>query len=542
VSDDPRGSADPIAAARATDGDPEGPAPSLAELTGADPHAIALAEPGRALTWAELEARTNALGHGLVAAGLEPGDHVVLAASNRLEFFVALLGAMRAGFVVTPVKTGLTIDEVSYIVGDAGTRAIVADVDGARRAAAATGTVLVDLDAGGVPAGGTPTHDGFEAWLADQPTSPHPLGRHGYRMSYTSGTTGRPKGVVRFVDGRVPWCDGFRASAGFLPILHLPTDGPHCNVSALFHGAPLAFSLGLLAAGVEVRIVPRWQPDLVLDLLQDGVRSTIMVPTMFRQLLALPEERREAFHAPELTSVVHGGEPCPQPVKAAMIAWWGPILTEYYGMTEGGMTVATSEEWLAKPGTVGRATRGMALRILDDDGHEVPTGEEGTIYFANPAGRFFEYRGAPDKTEAAHTTDGAFTVGDRGYVDDDGYLFISGRSADLIVSSGVNVYPAEIEDVLYALDEVADACVVGAPDDLRGECVAAFVVLTAGTDHDAGRAAVERACEERLAGYKRPRRLELVDAVPRDPTGKLLRHVLRAQVWEGRSGFAASRP
>jgi long-chain acyl-CoA synthetase len=542
VPDDPRGAVDPIAAARATAADPDAPAPSLAELTGADPGATALAEPGRALTWAELEARTNALGHGLVAAGLVPGDHVVLAASNRLEFFVALIGAMRAGFVVTPVKTGLTVDEVSYIVGDARTRAIVADVDGARRAAEATGTVLVDLDAGAVPPGGRPTHDGFEAWLADQSTSPHPHGRHGYRMSYTSGTTGRPKGVVRFVDGKVPWVDGFRASAGFSPILHLPTDGPHCNVSALFHGAPLAFSLGLLAGGVEVRIVPRWQPDLVLDLLQDGVRSTIMVPTMFRQLLALPEERRAAFHAPELTSVVHGGEPCPQPVKAAMVAWWGPILTEYYGMTEGGMTVATSEEWLAKPGTVGRATRGMALRILDDDGRELPTGEEGTIYFANPAGRFFEYRGAPDKTEAAHTTDGAFTVGDRGYVDDDGYLFISGRSADLIVSSGVNVYPAEIEDVLYALDEVSDACVVGAPDDLRGESVAAFVVLTPGTDPDAGRSAVERACEERLAGYKRPRRLELVDAVPRDPTGKLLRHVLRAQVWEGRSGFAASRP
>jgi long-chain acyl-CoA synthetase len=542
VSDDPRGSADPIAAARASDADPDAPAPSLAELTGADPAATALAEPGRARTWAELDARTNALGHGLLAAGLRPGDHVVLASSNRLEFFEALLGAMRAGFVVTPVKTGLTVDEMSYIVGDAGTRAIVADVDGARRAAAATGTVLVDLDAGALPPGGAATHGSFEAWLADQPTTPHPHGRHGYRMSYTSGTTGRPKGVVRFADGKVPWSDGFRAGAGFLPILHLPTDGPHCNVSALFHGAPLAFSLGLLAAGVEVRIVPRWQPDLVLDLLQDGVRSTIMVPTMFRQLLALPEEQRAAFHAPELTSVVHGGEPCPQPVKAAMVAWWGPILTEYYGMTEGGMTIATSEEWLAKPGTVGRATRGMALRILDDDGHEVPTGEEGTIYFANPAGRFFEYRGAPDKTEAAHTTDGAFTVGDRGYVDDDGYLFISGRSADLIVSAGVNVYPAEIEDVLYGLDEVADACVVGAPDDLRGESVAAFVVLTAGTDPDAGRSAVERACEERLAGYKRPRRLELVDAVPRDPTGKLLRHVLRAQVWEGRSGFAASRP
>lgn len=510
-------------------------APAIHEISGADPAGIALSDPARRVTWRELEERTNALGRGLEGAlGVPLRSHVVLAASNRTEFIEALIGAMRAGFVVTPVKTSWTAEELGYVLEDAGTRLVITDLENARQAARARGLPVLDLDRG--PDGG-----GFEAWLARQDPAPLPRDRQGMRMSYTSGTTGRPKGVTRLGDKGRPWCEAFAASRAFREILHIPTNGPHLNVSALFHGAPLAFGLAMLASGAELRILGRWEPAAALAALADGVHSTCMVPTMFRQLLALPDETRSAFRAPELRAVLHGGEPCPQPLKQRMLAWWGPILTEYYGMTEGGLTVATSEEWLARPGTVGRAQLGLGLRILDANGHELSPGKEGVIYFSHPHGQTFEYRNAPEKTASAHAADGAFTVGDIGYVDTDGYLFISGRKADVIVSGGVNVYPAEIEDVLFSLPEVRDACVVGAPDEVRGEAVAAFVALAPGVGPpEQALAAIEQACEQRLAGYKRPRRLILREEIPRDGTGKLLRQVLRASLWEGRqSVFAA---
>jgi long-chain acyl-CoA synthetase len=270
-----------------------------------------------------------------------------------------------------------------------------------------------------------------------------------------------------------------------------------------------------------------------------------MVPTMFLQLLALPAARRSTFSAPALRAVLHGGEPCPQHVKQQMMDWLGPILIEYYGMTEGGLTIARAEDWLARPGTVGKPSFGMQVLILGPSGERLGPREQGTIHFLPPGGKMFEYRQAPDKTAAAYTPDGAFTVGDIGYVDEDGYLFISGRTADVIVSGGVNVYPAEIEEALAALPGVRDACVVGGPDDVRGETPVAFVVLDRDAPRDpaAERAAldaIDAACEARLAGYQRPRRLIVREELPRDPTGKILRHVLRTELWEGRqSGFAS---
>jgi long-chain acyl-CoA synthetase len=333
----------------------------------------------------------------------------------------------------------------------------------------------------------------------------------------------------------------FAALAGMNSVILLPEHGRHLNVSALFHGAPLAFSLSQMAVGVTLRIVERFDAAKVLAELQRDVTSTIMVPTMFRQLLNLPEDVRAAFSAPALEVVLHGGEPCPRPLKQAMIDWWGPIFVEYYGMTEGGMTIVSCQEWLERPGTVGRSTRGIPILILDPDGNRLPPGQQGTIYFEPPGGQYFEYRNAPEKTAAAHTPDGkAFTVGDIGYVDDDGYLYISGRTADVIVSSGVNVYPAEIENVLGALPELCDAGVAGGPDDLRGETPVAFVVPQPGVDEATVVAAVLAAAESGLASYQRPRTVLLRDALPRDPTGKLLRHVLRSELWEGReSHFAA---
>lgn len=504
-------------------------APPIWEIAGVGPDAIALEDHRTTVTYGALEERTNAFGRGLEALGLEPGDHVALAVTNRVEFVEALIGAMRAGMIVTPVKTSWTPDEMEYLLRDAGSRVVVTDVEPARAAAASVGIPVVDLERGVAGAA-------FDAWLGAQDASPLPRARHGYRLSYTSGTTGRPKGVHRLSDGRLPWCEAFAASRTFAAQASMPTDGPHLNVSALFHGAPLAFSLSLLAAGCTFRILRRWDADAALDALERGVRSTCMVPTMFRQLLALPEERRRAFHAPELRAILHGGEPCPQHVKQRMIDWVGPILLEYYGMTEGGLTTSTSAEWLARPGTVGTAKLGLRILILGPDGEQLPPGRQGTIHFLPASGKMFEYRKAPEKTAAAYSREGAFTVGDIGYVDADGYLFISGRTADVIVSGGVNVYPAEIEETLARLPGVRDACVVGGPDELRGETPVAFVVLD---QHDA-LPAIEGACEASLAGYQRPRKFVVRDELPRDPTGKLLRHVLRAELWAGHeSNFAA---
>ena len=297
-----------------------------------------------------------------------------------------------------------------------------------------------------------------------------------------------------------------------------------------------------MAAGVTFRMLDRWDAEVAFGEIQRGVTSTIMVPTMFRQLLNLSPEGRAGWNAPALEAVLHGGEPCPRPLKQAMIDWWGPILVEYYGMTEGGMCIASTDEWLARPGTVGRPTRAMECLILDDDGQPVPNGQQGTIYFRPPGGQFFEYANEPAKTASAHTADGtAFTVGDIGYVDDDGYVYISGRTADVIVSSGVNVYPAEIENVLGDLAAVRDAGCAAGPDDLRGEIPVVFVVPADGVSADNATAAVLAACEAKLAGYQRPRQVIVRDTLPRDPTGKLLRHVLRAELWaEHASNFAAT--
>lgn len=462
----------------------------------------------RRLTWGELDERSNAVGHGALAYGLVPGDHVAIVATNRTEFVEALNGVQRAGLVVTPVKTSWTPREISDLLADAQTKLVITDVDAARDLGVAT----VDLDRG------------YEQWLARQETRSHPADRTGWRMSYTSGTTGRPKGVVR--TNVRPFMESFAAQAAIAEIMHLPGDGPHLVASALFHGAPLTFALAVLSRGASLRLMPRWDAGDGLRRLRDDVASTCFVPTMFRQLLAQPS--RPAL--PELRTLLHGGEPCPAPVKRAMLDWVGPVLVEYYGFTEGGMTVCTSEEWLAHPGTVGRAVHGGRIVIADEHtGAELPPGSIGRVCFEAP-GRVFEYRGDPDKTARAHVGN-AYTAGDIGYVDEDGYLFLCGRSAEVIVSAGVNVYPAETEDVLYAVPGVADACVVGGPDERRGETVVAFVALEPGWQAADVLKAIEVACEQLLASYKRPRRVEVRDEIPRDPTGKLLRTKLRDELW-----------
>jgi long-chain acyl-CoA synthetase len=494
--------------------------PPLYELAGRDSGGVALEDGTVRRTWDELDQRSCAIAHGLRGM-VAPGSHVALVASNRVEFIEVALGCLRAGLVYTPIKSSWTPAEITNILTDASTALVVTDMESARRAASDTGLPVVDLDVG------------FDSWVRRQTDAPLPYELAGRKVTYTSGTTGRPKGVVPAYQGLRPFALSFAASARMAEATGLPGEGAHLFVSHLFHGAPLTFGLGALARGATVRIVPQWDPEAVLHALADGVTSTSMVPTMFRQLLRLPVELRSAFRAPALVTVLHGGEACPLPVKRAMLDWFGPRLIEYYGFSEGGMTVATSDEWLERPGTVGRPSNRQHILIVDDAGQEVGPGLDGTIYFATPDGVTFSYLNDEAKTAAAHRGR-AFTVGDVGHLDQEGYLYVTGRKSDVIVSAGVNIYPAEIESVLGDIEGLADLAIVGVPDELRGEQVAAVIVTAADGDADHVVAGLGAVAAERLAGYKRPRLFFEASSLPRDPTGKLLRNALREQVVQGR--------
>jgi long-chain acyl-CoA synthetase len=488
---------------------------TLHELSNVAADDVAVDDGERQVSWAELDERSTRFGHGVEALGAGPGDHVAICVSNRSEFVDAVLGAWRAGCAYTPLKTGWTAAEVGTVLDDAGTRVVITDRAGAREAAQARGIAVVDLDAD------------VEAWLAEQSEEPLSEDRCGYKLPYTSGTTGRPKGVVMSGSGTTPFAVGWAGIARWAEALGLPGDGTHLFLSRLFNGAPQTFGFGAMARGATLRIVRQWDPAAALiALAEPDVTSTIMVPTMFRQLLALPRVDHSTRPAPSLRTILHGGEPCPEPLKRAIGDWFGDVLVEYYGFTEGGMTVVGADEWRTHPGTVGRPLAGMSVRILDDAGHDLGTNTEGTVYFALPTGRRFHYRGDADKTETAHRGD-AFTVGDIGWLDDDGFLYLCGRSADVVVSAGVNVYPAEIEQALSDVAGIADLCAVGAPDPERGEVIALYLTLLPGADRDATLAAINATAEQLLAPYKRPRSILLVDELPRDETGKLLRRVLR---------------
>jgi len=278
-----------------------------------------------------------------------------------------------------------------------------------------------------------------------------------------------------------------------------------------------------------MRIMPRWDAADFLRHAADGAASTTLVPTMFRHLLALADDDRRRGTTNTLRTVLHGGEPCPVPVKEQIADWLGEVLVEYYGFTEGGLTVVGPDEWRSRPGTVGRPLPGMRVRVLDSAGEDLPAGEAGTVYFESAAGRRFSYQGDDDKTASAHHGD-AFSVGDVGWLDEDGFLFLSGRAADVVITAGVNVYPAEVEQALSAVEGVADLCAVGVADDVLGEVLALHIVLVPEAEEEKVRAALDQAAEQRLAPYKRPRSVTVVPSVPRDETGKLLRRVLRDQL------------
>jgi long-chain acyl-CoA synthetase len=481
-------------------------------------------------SFGELNAAANRFARLLQSRGLVVGDAVAVLCSNRPEFVEVLTGCQRAGFRVTPINWHLTGEEAGYIVANCEAKAFVADaqfedavLDAARRAPRAKTLLAIGGELDGF--------DPYAAVIAEHSDDDLEVPTLGLPMLYTSGTTGRPKGVYRSRQPRSALLEALLASTRFDP----EQDVALCT-GPLYHAAPLALNLNLpLAAGVGVVLMDGWDEEEALRLVQEhGVTHTHMVPTMFHRLLQLPEAVRQRYDTSSLRWVLHGAAPCPVHVKRAMIEWLGPVLFEYYAATEGGAFFIDSEQWLRKPGSVGRLFENQVVKILDDEGRPVQPGEVGAIYFQAPEEGRFEYFKAPDATAAAYRGR-FFTMGDMGYLDEDRYLFLNGRSAEVIISGGVNIYPAEVDAVLLMHPAVADVASVGIPNEEWGEEVRAVVLPAADAEPGANLAAELIAhCRARLAHYKCPRGIDFVEELPRLPTGKILRRAVRARYWGDR--------
>jgi long-chain acyl-CoA synthetase len=496
------------------------------------PAIVTPGDPAGGRTFGELNAEANRLARALRRAGVGPGDGVAAMISNRAEYAATYLAALRTGTRFTPVNWHLTADEAGYIVDDCEARAFLADARFAPVAAeAARGAPAAELRlAVGGPVDGFEPYDEVVAAEDGADIEDPVLGR---AMLYTSGTTGRPKGVHR--------TDNQRIARRTMPATgYVPGESLHLCTGPLYHSAPFAFSLaGPLMAGVGTLLMDGWSaPETLRLVAEHGITHSHMVPTMFLRLLALPEDERAAADVSSLRLVIHGAAPCPVAVKQAMIDWWGPVLLEYYAATEGSGTFVTSDVWLTRPGTVGKPHHPDHVRIVGDDGAEVGPGEVGTIYLRAPdVGRFSYFKDA-DKTAGSYRGD-HFTMGDVGYLDEDGYLFLTDRSAHLIISGGVNIYPAEVEQVLWPHPAVADVAVIGVPDDEWGESVLAVVQLRPDVEPSGElAAALIGHCRDHLAHFKCPRRVDFVDELPRTDAGKLYKRRLRDQYRAAAAGAA----
>jgi long-chain acyl-CoA synthetase len=481
-----------------------------------DRPAVIMASSGAALGYGELEARANRLAHRLRRLGLRRGDHVALFMENNLRFAEVAAAASRSGLYYTPVNSHLTAGEAATIVDDSGSTLVfttTARLDVAAEVAAHCPGVrqwyVVD---GAAPA--LARFGDYDAAVAAEPDHPIADEESGLALMYSSGTTGRPKGIARPLpvahpEQRTDWARFGRALMRFRPGMAVLVPAP------LYHAAPHAALASSLELGGTAVVMERFDPEAFLACVERlRITHVQVVPTMLTRLLKLPAEIRARYDLSSLEAVVHSAAPCPVTVKEAAIDWLGPIVHEYYGATESyGFTRCTAEEWLAHRGTVGRPVGGELL-ILDEAGHELGPGQIGEVWFRAPS-------------------TGTATVGDVGWVDEDGYLYLTDRKTFMILSGGVNIYPREIEDVLVDHPAVADVAVIGIPDDDFGEQVKAIVVLEPGhPDGPDTEAALITHCRRSLAGFKCPRSVDFADSLPRLESGKLAKHLVRAPYWE----------
>jgi len=502
-----------------------------AALAAADPSAVALADQYRDLTWTEVNDTLNRCANLLLAMDLGPKRRVAVFAENAGETALAHLGGLLAGCSTVPVNFHLTADEAAYIVSDSESQVIFCDestLSRAQHAAAEAGVETVIMWGTDHPAGVTDWRQWLDAGSAEHPpmdTLPLP------NLLYTSGTTGLPKGTelppTMFAGGG--------DMAGHIDALTNTTFaafGTHLVVGPMYHTGPLS-GMRLLAAGISSVIRGRFDAEATLAAIEKyKTETTVMVPTHFVRMLQLPEDVRAKYDVSSMKLIAHTGAKCPIDVKRQMIEWFGPVFRDSYGATEVGTTCSiSSEEWLDHPGSVGRAIAPFTAMVLDDDDNEVPANTEGRLYFKDETGRGVVYPNDPEKTAAAHIAPGVFTLGEIAYMDDDGFVYLTDRFSDMVVSGGANIYPAEAELVLIDHPEIADVACIGVPDPDMGESLKALVIPT-DLDNPPDQAAIIAWCKDRLTSYKCPRSVDIVDTIGRNTMGKINKRKLRAPYWE----------
>jgi len=503
--------------------------PSIHAQSTPDKVAYRMAASGATITYRQLDERSNQGAHLFRSLGLRTGDHVALLMENTLPFLEVCWAAQRSGLYYTAISRYLTADEIAYIVKDCGAKVLVttpkcADVIAPLIASAPQTAFYIT---GGASAG-------FRSWndeMKKQPTTPIADESAGYDMLYSSGTTGRPKGIKRAVADKSILALNPLLSLLCAKMCGMSADSIYLSPAPLYHAAPLRFNMMSAALGGTSVVMESFDAEEYLKLVEKhGATQTQLVPTMFVRMLKLPDDVRAKFDVSSLKGAVHAAAPCPVDVKARMINWWGPILIEYYAGSEGnGVTVSNSEQWLSHRGTVGKSVIGE-IKILDDDGSELPVGETGTVYFAGTP--TFAYHNDPDKTKRAYNDKGWSTLGDVGYLDDEGFLYLTDRKAYMIISGGVNIYPQETEDILISHPAVADVAVFGVPNEEMGEEVKAVV-----QPHDmamAGKALEADLilfCRQHLSPIKCPKSVDFEAELPRTPTGKLVKRHLRDRYW-----------
>jgi len=489
-------------------------------------------------TYAELEMRSRRIGHLLRQAGLEPGESVAALVANDDEFYDLYWACHRVGLYFTPVNWHLQEEEVRYIVENCDARAFFAH---ARFAETATRVVskVPDLRLAVSLGGGMPGFEELSDRLDEIPVD-RPLEDQleGSVMLYSSGTTGRPKGVRRPLP-RVPAGDPRTSlvATALVGLFGMVEGDRYLSPAPLYHAAPLAFSSAQHRLGATVVALRHFDAEGALQVIHDQkITTSQWVPTHFRRLMQLPEEVRARYDVSSLRVAVHAAAPCPIPLKRQMIEWWGDAIVEYYAGTEGGGTLIRSAEWLAHPGSVGRHWAGGKIHVLDEEGRPVDEpGREGAIYFeavADPVQRF-RYHKDEEKTEGAYRGN-LFTLGDIGYLDADGYLYLTDRQSNMIISGGVNIYPQETENHLVMHPQVHDVAVIGVPNEEMGEEVKAVVVPVADAvpGPELERTLIDY-CRAGIAHYKCPRSIDFVESLPRTETGKMQKRKLRDRYWAG---------
>ncbi len=506
--------------------------PGALSKTHPDKTAYLMAATGETISFKQLDERSNQCAQLLRGMGLGPGDCIAIYMENHPRFLELCWAAQRSGLYYTAISSRLTAPEVEYIVKDCGAQVFLTSRDKGD-VAAALAEPLSGLRGRLMLGGAAPGYEHYEERVAEQPSEPVPDEQEGSDMLYSSGTTGRPKGVKLALTGK---------PAGTPPALLLLLQGlyqaseqsVYLSPAPLYHAAPLRFTMNMLRLGSTCVIMESFDAQRSLELIeQHRVTHSQWVPSMFVRMVKLPERERARFDLSSLQVAIHAAAPCPIAVKEQMIDWWGPVLHEYYAGTEGnGFTAINSEEWLAHKGSVGRPLVGT-VHILDEDGKELPVGEEGSIYFEG--GGQFEYHNDPEKTRASHNEQGWSTLGDVGRVDEEGYLYLTDRKAHMIISGGVNIYPQETENVLVTHPKVADVAVIGVPNEDFGEEVKAVVqpIDMADAGPELERELIEYA-QAKLSKLKVPRSIDFEADLPRHATGKLYKRLLKDRYWGDR--------